>query len=596
MRNKNFKKEKGQAALITILIIASVLAILVAAFGALTVNDLKTIDKVTSSSQSYYVAESGIEDALVRIANKLPYSNNYTLAVGNGSTEVEVSGTVNALVVTSKGNVSNHFRKLSVNLDATTHSSQIAFNYGLQVNYGGLIMSNNSGVNGNVYSNGDILGSNGAFISGSAYAANSPALAADQVNDSPLPPGSSIVFGNATASQDLAQSFQVSVTEPISKIQLYLKKTGSPTNATVRIVNNNSGSPGTITIDSGTLASSTVGSSYSWIDVNMNSGAQLSSETTYWLVVDASTGSGTKNFTVGANNTYSLGQAKIGQFSGSWNNTSPSGLDAYFKVYLGGTTGVIDNVNIGTSGVGDAHAHVITDSTITGSVYCQSGSGNNKVCDTSQPDPTPQNLPISQANIDDWQAEAAAGGTLSGNYTLDNGAVGSLGPTVITGDLNLSNNVTFTMTGTIWVQGKINLENNVTMKLDPGYGSSGGILLASGYINLVNNAIFQGSGDPNSYFLLLTTNDCVGSGSPTGLTCTGSNSAMDVSNNVGSVILYSSRGQINLANNAEAKEVNGYKVFLSNNATINYQSGLANANFSSGPGGGYNISNWIEIS
>jgi hypothetical protein len=68
-----------------------------------------------------------------------------------------------------------------------------------------------------------------------------------------------------------------------------------------------------------------------------------------------------------------------------------------------------------------------------------------------------------------------------------------------------------------------------------------------------------------------------------------------VFNNVGTVIIYGSRGQVHLNNTAGAKEVTGYKIFLDNNASITYESGLANANFTSGPGGGFNIPSWKEI-
>ncbi len=587
------KEQTGQATLIMVIVIMSVLLVIIASIGLLTYNDLRTIGNSVDSSQSYFAAEAGLEDAVYRIARSKQYTTSYSLTVGSGSTQVDIAGPLSALVVTSNGNVSSRYRKLEVNLGTTQSTTNVSFNYGVQVGYGGLVMSNNSGINGNVYSNGPISGGNGSFVTGTAFSATGASSNANQVNDLPGSPPNSINFRNASSSQDLAQSFQVSSSEPINKVQLYLRKTGNPSNATVRIVNNNGSSPGTTTIASGTLNSGSVTGSYGWVDVTMTTSPQLNSGVTYWLVVDNSTQNASNYYTIGANNTYANGQAKVGQQGGTWNDTSPSGLDSYFKVFLGGTVGSITGVNIGSGGVGNAYANVINSSTVAGTKYCQT-TNNSPACNTSQPDPTPSDFPISDANIAQFKAEAEAGNTVSGNYTLTNGATDTIGPTKITGNMNLSNNVTLTLTGTVYVQGTVTLSNNVIVQLDSGYGANGGVLIADGFIDVSNNATFQGSGQVGSYMLVITTNDCNGTNSPTGMSCT-SNSAMSVGNNAGTVVMFAQNGQVLVSNNAGAKEITGYRVSLSNNAVVTYETGLANANFSSGPGGGFQINSWKEI-
>jgi Tfp pilus assembly protein PilX len=589
---KIIKKQTGQATLIMVIVIMAVLLIIVASIGLLTYNDLRTIGNSVDSSQSYFAAEAGVEDAVYRIARGKQYTTSYSLTVGSGSTQIDISGPLSALVVTSKGNISGRYRKLEVNLGTTQNTTNVAFNYGVQVGYGGLILNNNSGVNGNVYSNGNITGSNGAFVTGTAIAANSPSSSADQVNDAPATPTSLITFGNAASTQDGAQSFQVATTGPVNNVQMYLRKVSTPGNLTVRITTDSSGNPSSTTLTSATLSASSVTTSYGWVTVNFSSNPQLTAGVTYWLVLDGGNNS-SRYYEWAANNTYANGQAKTGPYSGGpWNTTS---LDGYFRMYLGGLTGLIDNVDVGTGSVGDARAHTINNSTIAGNNYCQVGSGNNKACNTSQSDPTTQSFPISDANIAQWKTEAEAGGVISGDYTLSNGATASIGPTKITGNMVLSNNVTLTITGTVWVQGTITISNNVIVRLDTGYGAAGGVMLSDGYINLSNNTSFQGSGQATSYFLLISTNDCDGTTSPTGLSCTTANSAIEVGNNVGSVVIYGSRGQVHLSNNAGAKEVTGYKLSLGNNAIVTYETGLASADFSSGPGGGFEISSWKEV-
>ena len=68
-----------------------------------------------------------------------------------------------------------------------------------------------------------------------------------------------------------------------------------------------------------------------------------------------------------------------------------------------------------------------------------------------------------------------------------------------------------------------------------------------------------------------------------------------MNNQVGTVVIFGSRGQVHLNNTAGAKEVTGYKLLIDNNASITYETGLANADFSSGPGGGFTITSWKEI-
>jgi len=68
------QKEKGFVAfLFTILVLASVLGITVSiSLGALRGSSMSR--NVVRSAQAYYAAEAGLEDALWRVKNFLPYS------------------------------------------------------------------------------------------------------------------------------------------------------------------------------------------------------------------------------------------------------------------------------------------------------------------------------------------------------------------------------------------------------------------------------------------------------------------------------------------------------------------------------------------
>lgn len=589
-RQSAFSSQNGQAMITAVVLLLFVSVAVMLGLGSSVLKDIRIVQDFVRSKQSYLTAESGVEDVTYRVKNAMSVSSPETLVLNGATTTTtitDISGSDKEILATA--DLSSTTRKVRTRL--RTSITGASFNYGIQVGAGGFQMSNNSGVYGNVYVNGSIYGSgNGSsksFITGTAVAASSIAVTADQVNDTPSTPSDSITFGTTTP-QDLAQSFVVSTTSPLNKISVYLKKTSNPGNLTMRIMSDNGGVPGTEITD-GTLGASSVGTSYGWIDVTFNENPELLEGTTYWFVLDGGS-SATKYYTIGANaNGYASGEAKTGTYNTTWN--SAGGRDSYFKVYVGGMTGVIDNVKVGLSGVGDAKANHVEDSDIEGALYCQTGSGNNKACDTSQPDPVPHSYAISDANIDQWKEQGSDGGTIFGDYAPVGDA--SIGPKRITGNLVIPKDSTLTLTGTVWVEGDVSVENgagtNTYVKLDPGYGSDSGVIVADGKVDISNNVNFQDSGTPGSFILLLTTSDC-----PNGATCGGA-PAINVSNNVGAVLLDAPNGMLHFNNGSTATEATASRIELDQGATVTYNSGLVDASFASGPGGSFTITGWREV-
>jgi hypothetical protein len=575
---KDFKKiqRNGGAAMLTSVVFFLFISLaIVSGLVSLSVREFKNSHEAVKSRQSLFLSESGAEDAYFRLKTAKPIGPSTVLVLGgNTATTTIVESGFNEKTVSSFASVNSVQRKNELVLNPGTG---VSFSYGVQAGAGGFIMDNNSVVNGSVYSNGNITGS--GAITGTALSANSPALDADQTNGSGTP-AYNVNFGNANGTQDFAQSFQVDVTGAVNKVDLYIRKVSTPGNLTVRIVSTSGGNPGTTTLASGALSASLVSTTYGWVSVPFSSNPELTAGTTYWIVIDGSTNS-SRYYVIGANNNgYSDGAGKIGQYSGAWNNTSPSGLDGFFKIYLGGLTGLISGITVGTGTTGNAYAHTVNNSTIAGTNYCQIGSGNNKACNTTLADPTQVAMPISDQNILDWKAEAEEGGIHPGNYVLDS-AISSLGPKKVTGNFNVNNNAELTVTGTIWVEGDMDISNNATVRLSPSYGTSEGVIVVDGTVNIGNNAVFNGSGTSGSYLMVLST-------SP-------SASAITLSNNGGAVILYAANGTVNLSNNAGAKALNGKYIHLSNNVVITYDSGLVNSNFVNGPSGGWGITSWKEV-
>ncbi len=572
---KKINYQAGAAMLVSVIFFLFISLAIIFGLVSPTVREFKIANDLIKSKQSFFLSESGAEDIFFRLKNAKP-TNSPSFIELNGSTATTTiadSG-YNEKTITALGDV---FSRQRVNELLLGTGTGIAFGYGVQVGTGGFTMGNGSSVQGSVYSNGTIVGA--GSITGTAVSANSAALSADQVNGSGTP-AYDITFGNADSTQDFAQSFTVSTTGVVSKVELYFKKVSIPSNLTVRIVSDDGGSPGTTTLASSVVSASLISTNYGWVNVPFSSNPELISGTNYWIVIDAATNS-SRYYAIGANdNGYGSGVGKIGKYGNNWNTTSPAGLDGYFKLYLGGLTGLIDGIIVGTEGEGNAYAHTVNNSNIAGTNYCQEGNNNNKSCDTSLPDPTQVAMPISEQNILDWKNEAAEGGTHFGDITID-GISTSLGPKRITGNLIVTNNAHLTMTGNIWVEGDMDISNNAVVSLSPSYGTSDGTMIVDGIIDISNNAIFNGSGSEGSYIMALSTST--------------STLAITLANNGGAVTLYAANGTVNLANNSTAKALNGKYINLNNNAVVIYDEGLANSNFVNGPSGGWNIRSWKEV-
>lgn len=575
---------RGQALLISVLFLMLTSSAVVSVITLPLIKNVRIVEEGRNSRESFALAEGLVEDVVYRYKSGQDIDSTESLAEGGNTVSALITNTPSGRTVTAIGNAGNAVRTVETDLIAGIGAS---FSYGVQTGTGGFILHNNAVVNGNVYANGNITGSNGAAVTGSAFAANSAALASDQSNTAPSTPPNTITFGNANASQDVAQSFELSQTGRINKVQFYVRKTGSPSNATVRIATNSGSNPSGTTLTSGTLLASQVTTSLGWVEVVFPSNPELTASTTYWVVIDNASSNASNYYALGANTAYTNGTAKVGRFGTSWSDTTPAGLDGYFSVFLGGLTATIDDVDVGTGGVGNAHAHAVTNSTIAGSLYCATGSGNNKPCDTSLADPAPQGFPISQANIDAWKTEAEEGGATTSVSVIS--TTKTLGPIKINGNLVVQNNAQLTLTGTIWVTGTILIDNNAVVRLSSSYGENSGVLLSDGRVTVQNNGSFQGSGTSGSYLMLLTTSDC-----PISSSCGGAR-AVTLANNVGTVIINAQNGTIYFSNNAGAKQATAHTIELENNANITYETGLIDLNFVSGPGGAFDITGWQEV-
>ncbi len=245
---------------------------------------------------------------------------------------------------------------------------------------------------------------------------------------------------------------------------------------------------------------------------------------------------------------------------------------------------VNNKLSIGTGDIGDAYAHTVNSANVAGNLKCQSGTGNNKSCNTSFPDPASAPFPISDSSISNWEAEALAGGTIG---TFDAGTYKTwfLGPKKINGNLLLSGSSVVNVTGTLWVTGNIIFDGNSKLNLSSSYGASSGVVVADGKVVIPNSCSANGSGISGSYLILVSNSTLDGTGGTYAIKTTGS---------AGSMVLNAQKGAIYFNGSASANQVTANKIVI-DGGTINYQNGLVSPSFVSGPSGSFNITSWKEL-
>src|SRR3989338_3019992 len=567
----------GQVLLLVTVVISLVfLASALLADRALETSRSSTLVKNTTSG--LHLAEAGVQRAIWCLNQASGsacngtsgdnYSGESNVTLGDGKFTVTASGSASEKSIVSVGAVRGTSK--TVRIKARLNTSDVAFLYAGQVGDGCIYMEDNSEIQGNLYSNGDVEGEHtSAQITGDVWMA-----AALELGEQSTSFNADQNIGSATSNADAAQSFipDIEDEQTLNKVSLYLKKVGAPTNATVRILADNNGVPSKTDLANATLSASAVGSSYSWVDIIFAPSITLNDETRYWIAIDSDYNA-TRYYQWVIDAPGSYGDGK-GMTSNNWNAATPVWTDANgdlaFKTYYmtSDNEGEIKSVTVG----GDAYGNTIEDSIVQGDAYYQEIEDTtvNGASFPGSPDPTPKALPITQAQIDAWKAEAVAGGTITGNYSPPSSQTVYLGPKKITGDLILDNNQTLVVTGTLYVQCNIDVDNNGSIQLDPSFTSFSGALVADGWIHMQNNGAFQGSGNPSSFLMMLTTAE----------DGTHHDAAIDLHNNVGEgTIFYAANGLVYLHNGVAAAQLTAESLYLNNLATVIYNQNLANLSF-----------------
>ncbi len=587
-------RQSGQIIITAVIFFLSVSLIVLIGITSPIAFQIRNAADFTQTKQGYIGADNLNEEALYRLNRGRSLPGNLVLSFSQSTSSATIVSSNGAWEVVSTG-ISGLFSRKSKAV--FSQGQGVSLIYGLQVGTGGVDMSGGAGIIGNLFSNGEVVGSGGPYVTGSVFASNVSEPYLDQTSVGQIPSSSVINFGGQLDSSnpnpnDFAQSFTVSTTTPISMVRFHMKRHASVwmNNITVRVTNDAVSRPGGTTLASATIDHSAVPTTYSYITVPFDTRPTLVPGTTYWLVMDTSNTWSSFYSVSASSSVYSSGSSRLGSWSssggGTWSNTSPSTLDAYFDVFAGGQTGLISGVIVQG---GDAKAFRIQNSTIAGIPYCQSGSGNNKSCNTSQATPSQVEYPIKDTNIETWKDEASAG-SVRGSWSIGgNTATSTTGAMRINGDLTVGSGAVLTLGGTLYVTGNINMSGSGRIQIANSFGNRPLAVVVDGLTTMTGGSLVTGNGGNRSYALLVSTNRC-----PNVAGCSGNN-AISASGGTGSVVLIAQEGTISFSGGTSAKSAVARKMIMSGGTTLNYETGLSDLDFTSGPSGAWTVESWREV-
>src|SRR3989338_2437059 len=132
------RAEQGIVAIVFVFMILFIALSLALSIIFVFLNRLEVAKNVGYSEQAFYTAESGLEDALLRImdpSRSLPPSLPYTFTIAASSAEVDVQSQGNMRTVTSRGDLKDRVRAIGVEVAVNTTGASLI--YGAQAGVGG---------------------------------------------------------------------------------------------------------------------------------------------------------------------------------------------------------------------------------------------------------------------------------------------------------------------------------------------------------------------------------------------------------------------------------------------------------------------------
>ena len=224
-QKKSIKGNGGAALIMVILFLLFIGTVVVSGTVNSLVRDYKKANNAIYSIKAYNLAEAGVEDMYYRIQNEMNYSSSEELVLDGATTTTEIVTSGNDSIITSVSHSNDRYRKVEVGVSTTIENVNIL--YGALAGQGGIWMANGSfvtgtgGVEGDVYSNGPILGDHLTTIHGNALAGSG---ITEQEGSRSMICNTYVEVGKVEPMVDYAQSFLSMEDAMLTKASIYIKK------------------------------------------------------------------------------------------------------------------------------------------------------------------------------------------------------------------------------------------------------------------------------------------------------------------------------------------------------------------------------------
>lgn len=172
-------QQSGAAMLLFVLFFAFASSVMMFTLNQGIFSDLSDFNALTRSKQAILASESGVEDVVFRhVFGTFSVDTVETITIGDvtATTTTVYDSDDDTYTVEGLADKGNVVRKSQATM---TLGSGSAFNYGLQAGNGGITLSNNSDIYGNIYANGPVQGAGSAEVFGDIVSAGPSGIVAD---------------------------------------------------------------------------------------------------------------------------------------------------------------------------------------------------------------------------------------------------------------------------------------------------------------------------------------------------------------------------------------------------------------------------------
>ncbi|HYE22059.1 MAG TPA: hypothetical protein VD998_00535, partial [Verrucomicrobiae bacterium] len=150
----NNKSESGQM-IIFVIIFSAVLLVLISSLVDYAAIQSRSHRSAVAREQALSIAEAGIEKAIWKLNNQIGYGGETGATFANGTYDITVTNlSGSSRLIRAEAyvpNSTNPRAKRVVQVTATIGTTNVGFNYGVQVGNGGLELTNSARIVGNVY-------------------------------------------------------------------------------------------------------------------------------------------------------------------------------------------------------------------------------------------------------------------------------------------------------------------------------------------------------------------------------------------------------------------------------------------------------------